>query len=624
MRPKSSLIWRFFNQVNADSAKCKQCDKTFSRKGGGTTSLKLHLKSKHGDKYEELLLLEKDIQQIPHTTKQLTPLQECKKQLSITDSLKNKGAWDESNVKQKEIDKLVAEMIALQNLSFNFVEGVGFQRLMQAALPRYHLRGRQYFTNLLCTDIYNKIKLKVLGLLKQFEKLSFTTDVWSEPSSNVSLLSLTAHGITNKYERVSIILKCEQLEGRHTGEIIANNLNNILKDWGLSTESVHCILRDRGSNMIKAMNMANFTDANCTIHQLQLCVRSTMEIEEFLSSVITKCKKIATHFNHSLIAQNELKQIQTERLNQSGLSIIQECSTRWNATYYMMKRILTLKDSLVLYSGAHDIPILNADEWLDLKKCVAILKPFEEITKELSSATAIIASVIPLIYTLKNTLETEKSKEETSENFKLMITKMIQDINVRFQDIENNKIYTIATYLDPRFKLKFFTEITKEQVQSEILGILGCSKASRDEGPSSPKRSRNEIPTTSSSNYSHIQSCLAEILSLSDEEEQNIDCGDDVHNQFIVKKTLLNEYNREKRLTLNEDPLLWWKMHTKYHCLSDLVRQYLSPPPGSVPSEQLFSAAGLIYDPLRNRLSGDKAAKLLFVKYNLPLLSFDY
>ena len=47
-------------------------------------------------------------------------------------------------------------MIALQNLPFNFVEGVGFQRLMQAALPRYNLRGRQYFTNLLCTDIHNK------------------------------------------------------------------------------------------------------------------------------------------------------------------------------------------------------------------------------------------------------------------------------------------------------------------------------------------------------------------------------------------------------------------------------------------------------------------------------------
>lgn len=288
-----------------------------------------------------------------------------------------------------------------------------------------------------------------------------------------------------------------------------------------------------------------------------------------------------------------------------------------------MERILKLKDSLILYSGAHNIPIPTADEWLDLEKCVAILKPFEEITKELSNATATIASVIPLIYTLKNTLEAEKIKEDTSENFKLMVAKMIHNISGRFQDIENNKIYTIATYLDPRYKLKFFTEIIKEQVQSEILGILGCSRTSQDEGPSSPKRSRSELPPTSSSTCSsYVQSCLAEILSTSDEDEQNYDTAD--RNQLIVKKALLNEYNREKRLTLSENPLLWWKMHTKYYSLSTLVRQYLSPPPGSVPSEQLFSAAGLIYDPLRNRLSGDKAAKLLFVKYNLPLLNFDY
>lgn len=287
-----------------------------------------------------------------------------------------------------------------------------------------------------------------------------------------------------------------------------------------------------------------------------------------------------------------------------------------------MERILKLKDSLILYSGAHTIQIPTADEWFNLEKCIAILKPFEEITKELSSATATIASVIPLIYTLKNTLEIEKNKEDTSENFKLMVTKMVHDISVRFQDIENNKIYTIATYLDPRYKLKFFTEITKEQVQSEILEILGCSRTFHDEveGPSSQKRSRIELPSTSST----IQSCLAEILSASDEEEQNISGDNIVHDVFIVKKALLNEYNREKRLTLSENPLLWWKMHTKYNSLSTLVRQYLSPPPGSVPSEQLFSAAGLIYDPLRNRLSGDKAAKLLFVKYNLPLLNFDY
>lgn len=84
------------------------------------------------------------------------------------------------------------------------------------------------------------------------------------------------------------------------------------------------------------------------------------------------------------------------------------------------------------------------------------MKPFEEITKELSSATTTIASVIPLIYTLKTHQNQKKIQEDTSEKFKLMVTKMVHNISDRFQDIWNNKIYTKATYLDPRYKLKFF------------------------------------------------------------------------------------------------------------------------------------------------------------------------
>lgn len=57
-------------------------------------------------------------------------------------------------------------------------------------------------------------------MLKTFLKLSFTTDVWSEPSANVSLLSLTAHGITEDFTRMKIVLKYCSLHGRHTGDII--------------------------------------------------------------------------------------------------------------------------------------------------------------------------------------------------------------------------------------------------------------------------------------------------------------------------------------------------------------------------------------------------------------------
>uniref|UniRef100_A0A915I432 HAT C-terminal dimerisation domain-containing protein n=1 Tax=Romanomermis culicivorax TaxID=13658 RepID=A0A915I432_ROMCU len=49
----------------------------------------------------------------------------------------------------------------------------------------------------------------------------------------------------------------------------------------------------------------------------------------------------------------------------------------------------------------------------------------------------------------------------------------------------------------------------------------------------------------------------------------------------------------------------------KFPCLQKLARQFLVAPPTSVPSEQLFSGAGIVYDPLRNRLKGESVEKLL-------------
>lgn len=55
-----------------------------------------------------------------------------------------------------------------------------------------------------------------------------------------------------------------------------------------------------------------------------------------------------------------------------------------------------------MFSGTQAIAIRTADLWFNLKKCIAILKPFEEIWKDISSANATNPTVIPLIYTLKN------------------------------------------------------------------------------------------------------------------------------------------------------------------------------------------------------------------------------
>ncbi|CAK1604439.1 unnamed protein product [Parnassius mnemosyne] len=106
----------------------------------------------------------------------------------------------------------------------------------------------------------------------------------------------------------------------------------------------------------------------------------------------------------------------------------------------------------------------------------------------------------------------------------------------------------------------------------------------------------------------------------SDDEESPIAPID----SFLILKSLIINYIKEKRIALQEHRLLWWKMNPKYFELYRAVRQYLSVPPSSVPSERLFSGAGLVYDELRNRISGETDSKLIFVKFNLPIVNFDY
>ena len=81
----------------------------------------------------------------------------------------------------------------------------------------------------------------------------------------------------------------------------------------------------------------------------------------------------------------------------------------------------------------------------------------------------------------------------------------------------------------------------------------------------------------------------------------------------------------QKRINLDENPLNCWNnQREKLKLLSPIARRFLSAPPASVPSEQLFSSAGIIHEPLRNRLDPEKATTLLFIKYNSPIFNFNY
>ena len=85
----------------------------------------------------------------------------------------------------------------------------------------------------------------------------------------------------------------------------------------------------------------------------------------------------------------------------------------------------------------------------------------------------------------------------------------------------------------------------------------------------------------------------------------------------------LARYNTEKPALLTDNPLTWWK--EKHANLSLLARKYLGILATSVPSERLFSVAGLVVNNKRASVQPINVEKLVFLHHNLRTSShIDY
>lgn len=80
----------------------------------------------------------------------------------------------------------------------------------------------------------------------------------------------------------------------------------------------------------------------------------------------------------------------------------------------------------------------------------------------------------------------------------------------------------------------------------------------------------------------------------------------------------MRRYMEEKPVPRDQDPLLWWQSHKQaFPSLSRLATEYLGITASSIPSERIFSKAGVLVSQRRNRLKGDHVNMLLFLNKNI-------
>lgn len=78
-----------------------------------------------------------------------------------------------------------------------------------------------------------------------------------------------------------------------------------------------------------------------------------------------------------------------------------------------------------------------------------------------------------------------------------------------------------------------------------------------------------------------------------------------------------DELERYLSSKCDSEPLNWWKENEKnFPRIAVIAKQVLAVPATSVPSERIFSAAGLLVNKLRNRLSCELVDKIIFLNKN--------
>ena len=159
------------------------------------------------------------------------------------------------------------------------------------------------------------------------------------------------------------------------------------------------------------------------------------------------------------------------------------------------------------------------------------------------------------------------------------------------------KVALLAAAVDPRYlQLNFLTPKQRVEVQCELKGRVEAL-------------SQNDLPSTIPSlEEPPPKKKTAMSFLLGTDGCQNHSTWEDEIEQFL----------KQTQLDPDADTLVWWKAnHKRFPTIAKLARRFLSIPATSVPSERIFSTAGLIITSLRSSLTVENVDMSIFLNRNL-------
>ncbi|CAG4984004.1 unnamed protein product [Parnassius apollo] len=326
-------------------------------------------------------------------------------------------------------------------------------------------------------------------------------------------------------------------------------------------------------------------------------------------------KTTVAYFKRSAQAWEKLKKYQ-EQAGKSPKRPLQCVSTRWNSTFYMLQRFVELKEEVnSALSNLNAISIsLTAVEWKLCEHICNILKPCEEVTREVSAQKYITGSlVIPITTGLVKSLENINSNTYLDTAQKLQ-QDLLAAIKNRFIHLDKSGTFTTCMFLDPRFKLYFEDQYVADTTKQRIIEMITTIINKEDRNYPQIENEEQQLSDQAANPPPQLQINL--VWQHYAEKMKNIQPKGTATSRAILE---VQRYLDDKVVLPSENisPLEWWKRRKDvYPHLYALALKKLNAMATSVPCERLFSSCGLLLNDRRTRLGTRKVQQLMFLNQN--------
>ena len=353
--------------------------------------------------------------------------------MKITDAFSTSTKLLSSSKKAKELTDAIAFFIAKDIQPIRVVQGTGFRQMIHCLEPRFQVPYRKTFMERVLPSMYLKVKEAVMPCTAAAECYAITTDCWTSRAIE-AYIGVTFHTITDEWQLQHFVLENEELPEQHTAENIAKAVKSILERWELDPFKLSCATVDNTANIQKAMtDILSWKCLGCFGHTINLCVKAGMK-QQPVEVAVACCSRLVTYCRKSVRAAHILSTKQ-EALGTPHHKLLQDVDTRWNSTYDMIEHVMEQQAPIcATLIEMKRMDLLPKDtEFRVLEEMLKVLKPFKDVTVQMSAETYVTISAIrPLMHHLtENALKVEDSD---SSAIKAMKLEMAKNLTSRYKE----------------------------------------------------------------------------------------------------------------------------------------------------------------------------------------------